>query len=210
MALSIARARNGLHSMAPLLLDIELLDVYLLNNTDIRIRLELANKDWILSTHLSGATLNLKVTIAKLWLDRIISPTVALESLNNSLISKPMTYTYNRSIYKMYVLLSNQPALLKVLNFSQTIPNSMAMVIVDMDAMNTSFDRSGLYFHHGYLNNVQITINGSTIYNVHGRFPHKHILFHAGSVVCAYLSSWMKSLMVQFHSEKSGNLRSNK
>ena len=41
---------NGVHLCFPLLLDISSIDMYLLDDVDVRIRLELANQDWIIKS----------------------------------------------------------------------------------------------------------------------------------------------------------------
>lgn len=85
---------------------------------------------------------------------------------------KTMQYTYNRTLYKTYVLGANQTSLVAELPFSQIIPQNLMMAIVDMNSMQGTFNKNGLYFTHADLSHVHITINGSTIYNIPSSFPH--------------------------------------
>ena len=163
---------HGLSMTAPLLLDISSLDAYLLDSVDVRIRLELANKSWILNTHQAGDGFRFKLNAAKLWVDRVTPHSTALESLNQSLAMKTMQYTYNRTLYKTYVLGANQTSLVAELPFAQIIPQNLMMAIVDMNSMQGTFNKNGLYFTHADLSHVHITINGSTVYNIPSAFPH--------------------------------------
>lgn len=163
---------NGLSVTAPLLLDIASLDSYLLDGTDVRIRLELADKAWFLNTHQDGNAFKFILDAAKLWVDRVVPQPSALESLNLSLTSQVIQYTYNRTLYKTCVLSPNQTNLLVELPFAQIIPQNLFMLIVDMESMSGNYNKNGLYFNHADLSHVHISINGSTVYNIHSEFPH--------------------------------------
>lgn len=163
---------HGLSLTAPLFLDIASLDAYLLDSTDLRIRLELANNSWIMNTHQAGTNLKFKINSMKLWVDRVVPRTEALNSLNQALTMKALQYTYNRTLYKTYVLGVNQTTLVAELPFAQIIPQNLIMAIVDMESLNGAYNRNGLYFTHADLSHVHITINGSTVYNIRSEFPH--------------------------------------
>lgn len=163
---------HGLSMTAPLLLDIASLDAYLLDSTDVRIRLELASKSWILNTSQDGDLFKFALESVKLWVDRVVPHASALSSLNTSLVSKSLQYTYNRTLYKTYVLGINQTSLLAELPFAQIIPQNLIMVMVDMDNMSGSYNKNGLYFTHADLSHAHISINGSTVYNIRSQFPH--------------------------------------
>ncbi|XP_042855398.1 uncharacterized protein LOC122242213 [Penaeus japonicus] len=170
----------GVSLTGPLLLDLASLDAYLLDGTDVRIRLEMANKAWVMNTHLDGQNYKIKIDSVRLLIDRVIPHASAIASMNNSLLTAPMQYTYNRTLYKTYILGSNQTNLLVELPFSQIIPQNLYMAIVDMNSMNGAYDRNGLYFQHADLSNTHITINGSTVYNIHSDFPnHTSSLYYA-------------------------------
>ena len=163
---------QGISMTAPLLLDISSLDAYLLDSTDVRIRLELANNSWIMNTHQPGVNLKFKIDSIKLWVDRVVPRLEALNSLNQALSMKALQYTYNRTLYKTYVLGVNQTSLVAELPFTQIIPQNLTMCIVDMASLNGEYSRNGLYFTHADLSHVHITINGSTVYNIRSEFPH--------------------------------------
>ena len=170
----IKKCKNTISLTAPLFLDLATLDAYLLDRTDVRIRLELANKSWILNTDQDGTTYKIKINSARMWIDRVIPHATALQSLNKSLTLKPMQYTYNRTLYKTYVLGANQTSLVIELPYAQIIPQTMCMAIVDMESFSGKYARNGLYFNHSDLSQVHISINGSTVYNLHSQFPDKY------------------------------------
>lgn len=163
---------HGLSMTAPLLCDVSSLDAYLLDSVDVRLRLELANKSWIINSHQSADNFRFKLDSAKLWVDRVTPHSTALESLNHSMMIKPLQYTYNRSLYKTFILPANQTSLIGELPFAQIIPQNLTMCIVDMEGLQGSCARNGLFFQHANLSEVLITINGSTVYNIHSSFPH--------------------------------------
>ena len=173
---------GSLSMTAPLFLDITSIDSYILDKVDIRLRLELANKNWIINTDQDGSKFSLKIKKAKLWIDRVIPYEAALTSLYNSLMLKPVEYTYNRTLYKTHVLGLGQSSLICELPFSQIIPNNVIMCIVSMDAFNGHFKRNPLYLSHGDLSHVNITINGSIIYNLNMDFPNKYSTFYYTSI----------------------------
>lgn len=163
---------KGLTMMGPLYCDLASLDSYLLDNINIRIRLELANKAWIINTDQDGDAFRFKLESARMWVDRVIPQTAAMQSLNESLMTRSLNYTFTRSLYKTYVLPANQTTLIAELPFSQIIPQNLMMAFVSMSNMQGRYDTNPLYFHHANLSHVHITINGSTVYNIRSDFPH--------------------------------------
>ena len=73
---------DGLYLCFPLLLNISTIDMYLLDNTDIRIRLELANQDGVIKSHERIPDITVNITKAKLWIDRVTPHHNALLALN--------------------------------------------------------------------------------------------------------------------------------
>ena len=59
-----------------------------------------------------------KLEMAKLCVDCIVPHPPALESLNQALGLTPLQYTFNRSLYKRYVLVANQTTLLAKLLYN--------------------------------------------------------------------------------------------
>ena len=55
----------------PLLLDTSTMDMYLLDGVDVRIRLELANQDWIIKSSKQNPQLAINISKAKLWVDKV-------------------------------------------------------------------------------------------------------------------------------------------
>ena len=60
------------------------------------------------------------------------------------------------------------------LPFSQIIPSNITMCIISMTAFNGDYARNGIYFSHANLAHVDITVNGSSAYNLHSEFPHNY------------------------------------
>ena len=162
----IKKCKKVISLTAPLFLDLTTLDAYLLDRTDVRIRLEIANKSWVLNTHQDGTAYKIKIDSARMWVDRVIPHTAALQSLEKSLTLRPMQYTYNRTLYKTYVLGANQTSLVIELPYAQIIPQTMFMAVVDMESFSGDYTRNGLYFNHSDLSHVHISVNGSSVYNL--------------------------------------------
>ena len=89
--------RDGIDICFPLLLDIASIDMYLLDGVDIRIRLEMANNNWIIKSD-TQHNIHMRVGKAKLWLDRVTPHYNALLALNKGLSIKPMEYIFYQNI----------------------------------------------------------------------------------------------------------------
>ena len=92
--------KNGLQLVAPLFLDIASLDQFMLDSVSLRMRLELASHEFVLNTHLKDKGYKYKINSARLFCDRVIPYTSALESVNKSLINESIDYAYKKTIYK--------------------------------------------------------------------------------------------------------------
>ena len=165
---------NGVDLCFPLLTDASTLDMYLLDSVDVRIRLELANNDWLIKSDGDVSTVSLKMNKAKLWIDRVTPHYNALSALNQSLSVKPVEYIFHKTLHKTYVVGSGENSIMIDQPFAMVVPEKLTMVIVDMNAYSGTTTRNGLYFDHGNLNNVHITLNGSTVYNINTDFPHSY------------------------------------
>lgn len=161
---------HGINICFPLLLDLCSLDMYLLDSVDVRIRLEMGDNSWIMNTN-DGAGIKLDVQMAKLWLDRVTPHYNSILALNDALISNPIQYIFNKTLYKTYVIGSYQNSILIEQPFGNCIPEKMAMMLVDMRNFSGDYTRNPLFLSHCNLSNIHITINGSTIYNVNCEFP---------------------------------------
>ena len=48
------------------------MNMYLLDGVDVRIRLELANQDWIIKSSKQNPQLAINISKAKLWVDKVM------------------------------------------------------------------------------------------------------------------------------------------
>ena len=163
---------RGLHLCFPLLLDLSSLDMYLLDSIDVRIRLEMANNSWITNTDANGENNKVSVEMAKLWLDRVTPHYNSILALNDALTSNPIQYIFNKTLHKTYVIGAYQNSIMIDQPFGNCIPEKMAVMLVDMRNFSGDYTRNPLFLKHCNLNNIHITINGSTIYNINCEFPH--------------------------------------
>lgn len=163
--------RNGVHICFPLLLDLASIDMYLLDSVNVRIRLEMANNNWIMNTHTNGDANSFSIESVKLWVDRVTPHHNAMLALNKSLMISPVQYVFNKTLYKTYVIGTNQDSIMIDQPFGSCIPEKLTMMMVDMRNFSGNFDRNPLYFSNCDLTNIHISINGSTIYNIYSSFP---------------------------------------
>ena len=90
----------------PLLLDISSIDLYLLDHVHIRIRLELANQDWIIKSSKKIPEFGINISKAKLWIDRVTPHHNDMLALNHAMNTKPIVLsTYLIKHYLKYLLL---------------------------------------------------------------------------------------------------------
>ena len=161
---------DGVYIYFPLMLDVSTLDMYLLDGIDIRVRLELANNDWIINTNLGTDSIRLNVTKAKLWIDRVTPQYNAMNALNHALITKPLEYVFKKTLYKSFVIGTGESTIMIDQPFTNCIPDKLTMVIVDMNTMSGHRNHNPLYFNHCNIGNIHITINGTSIYNINSDF----------------------------------------
>ena len=69
----------------PLLLDTSTMDMCLLDGVDVRIRLELANQDWIIKSSKQNPQLAINISKAKLWVDKVTPHHNAMTALNHAM-----------------------------------------------------------------------------------------------------------------------------
>ena len=164
--------QRGIDVCFPLLFDSATLDMYLLDGVDLRIRLEMANNNWIMCSNEDIGEVSLNIVKAKLWLDRVIPHYNAMTALNEALSVKPIEYVFQKTLHKTYVIGNNENSIMIDQPFGMVIPEKMHMIIVNMDAFSGGPSSNGLYFEHANLENCHLTVNGNTLYNINTSFPH--------------------------------------
>ena len=165
---------NGVTTCFPLLLDMSTLDMYLLDNVDVRLRLEISNNSWLIKsdTDISGTSLN--INKAKLWVDRVTPHYNALTALNHSLSMKPVEYIFQKQLHKTYVVGAGESSIMIDQPFGMCVPEKMDMFILDMAAFSGASSQNGLYFDHASITNIHVTVNGGSIYNINTSFPNNY------------------------------------
>ena len=154
----------------PLLLDISTMDMYLLDGVDVRIRLELANQDWIIKSSKQNPQLAINISKAKLWVDKVTPHHNAMTALNHAMNTKPVEYIFNKTLFKTFVIGNGESSIMIDQPFGNCIPEKLTMLLVDMRSMAGDPTLNPLYFKHCDLANTHVTINGSTIYNINTDF----------------------------------------
>lgn len=138
--------KSLMHLTGPLLFDMSETDAYLLDNVDVRIRLELASPSVII---LSPDKKKYKYTIemCKLMVKKIIPVPSALLSLNQSLENnKYIEYLFDRPIHRMIVFPKDQ-AMLNIENpFNGVIPHKIIVFIIDQDAINGAYEKIRIFY----------------------------------------------------------------
>ena len=162
---------DGIDICFPLLFDSSTLDMYLLDSVDLRIRLEMANNNWIINSNVDISNISLNIVKAKLWVDRVIPHYNSMLALNEALTVKPIEYVFQKTLHKTYVVGTGENSIMIDRPFGMVIPEKMHVIIVNMNAFSGRASMNGLYFEHGNLENFHLTVNGNTLYNVNTNFP---------------------------------------
>lgn len=164
---------HGFHFMAPLLLDIASMDMYLLDNVSMRIRLEFASDKFVINAEPEASSSNPKVEIetCKLHLTTLKPRDSAREALNKSLLRSPLSYIFNKTLYKTYVMASNQTQLSIDMPWGSTIPEKLALFMVDMKAYAGNYSENPLHFGHNHLSKLSVIVNNNSVYNISTSFP---------------------------------------
>ena len=159
--------RDGLDICFPLMLDITTLDMYLLDNVDLRIRLELADHSWYMA-YCGQFHIDAQIQKAVLWVDRVIPHFNAMKALSDSIQKKPIQYIFNKSLIKTYVIGSNENNIILDQPFNNVIPEKLSMCFIDNVSFNGNLSRNPLHFPTLNVSCITISINGNTVYNLKG------------------------------------------
>ena len=164
----------------PLLLDLSSIDMYLLDGVDVRIRLEMANQDWIVKSSKQNPGIGLNITKAKLWIDRVTPH-------HNAMDTKPLKHVFDKTLFKTFVIGTGENSIMIDQPFGNCIPEKLTMVMVDMKSMAGDPTLNPLHFKHCNLSNVLLTINGSSIYNITTYFDsgnYSHLFYETQKSIC--------------------------
>lgn len=173
---------NEVNTCFPLMLDVSSFHEYILDSVECRLRLELHSPAWAIMTPLSGKTYKYNINSIKLWIDKVIPYTNALIALNSSMRvnSQGCEYLFKKTLFKSYILASNQTQLIADNPWGQVIPDKIFIIIVDMKTYDGGYNFNPLYFQHEDLNHFGVTINSEMILNIDCKFPtHASRLYYA-------------------------------
>jgi hypothetical protein len=168
-----AAVRDTVHMMGPLNFDISACNTYMLDNVDIRIRLELARPSVVLLT--SGDEHYIyQVDVCKLWVKKIVPIPGAMLALNRSLAlaNNTIEYMFDRPIVKNIIFPANQTSLSIDSPFNGIIPHRIIVFMIDQRAFDGDYKRNPNYFLHNNISDLTLTINGNCLSNVKVKFPH--------------------------------------
>ena len=169
----VNRCRTGLHLVGSLFVDIATVDQYLLDDINVKVKLEMNSNNWIINSNAAQPAISIALNDCNLLIDRITPRSNALLALHQTL-NKPNTtidYLFNKTLHRTYSLAPNQTTINLDRPFGSVIPEKLFIVFCDMNSFNGSFTKNGIYFHHEYLQKLQCTINGSSVYDMSANFP---------------------------------------
>ena len=96
--------------------------MYWLDGVDVRIRLEIANQDWIVKSSTLVPGIGLNITKAKLWIDRVTPHHNAILALNQAMATKPLEYIFDKTPFKTFVIGSGELRIMIDQPFGNCIP----------------------------------------------------------------------------------------
>ena len=179
---------NGVHVRVPLIFDITKVNSYLLDGVEMVLRLSLHDPSmvFITSQHNANAVNGNKkysFSLSDISLNiKRIKPTInALNAFNstllrNSNIIQNINYPFTSHLTKQYHIPSGVNNYIIDLPFSNKIPEKIYIIFQKYSTYNTrDYKTNGLYLDNLNLNNILITINSATIYNIDCDFSTKNV-----------------------------------
>ena len=112
------------------------IDMCLLDGVDVRIRLELANQDWVVKSSAAVPGIGLNITKAKLWIDIVTPHHNAMTALSQAMTTKPLEYIFDKTLYKTFGVGTGESSIIVDQPFANCIPEKQTMVLVDMSSMS--------------------------------------------------------------------------
>lgn len=166
------RCKDVVQTVAPLRLDIANSNCFLMDNVEIRIRLDLQPANYIILTD-AAQQFKYEVLLSKLHVEKVIPSTEAVIGLNTSLITtnSKIEYIFERPVMKNYILSAGQNSFIQDNIFSGYVPSRMIIFFGSQNAMKGIYKRNPLYFYHRYANSIRIDINGQLHSVSEGTFP---------------------------------------
>ena len=174
---------KGLYLHGPLLSDLNSITDYLLDGVDLIIRLSMPDNPFIFFTNQQNPTSNengkkYSFNLSNISLNVLrVKPTenaysAMLKSLNGTGNYLPtLDYVFMSKVPKTYHIPNGVTEFNVDLPYSQTIPEKVFICFQTYDNFNTrDYKFNGLYLNHLNLSQININVNGSTLYNVKSNF----------------------------------------
>ena len=157
-----SESRSVIHSITNLNLDVGKSDFYLINDVEIRLRIDLASPNVLINSSSAGP-FSYRLNLAKLWVQKIIPQPSALVSLNKGLISgnRSVEYLFSRPIVKNFILPSLHTAITLENIFNGLIPQQIILFCIAQTAVTGKLNRNSSYLPHANLSQALLEVNGN-------------------------------------------------
>ena len=169
---------TGIHTIVPL--DIEIADsgFYLLNGVDMRIRLDLASNAVVLGTD-TDEQFKYKITMAKLWMKKVIPHASALMSLSKNLTfdNSYIEYLFNRPLIKNTIITQGTSNIVLDNIFNGIIPQQVIVFLTSQDAFNGNYKKNSGYLEDCNINSLRLEIDGNINSSIIGGIPSQSARF---------------------------------
>ena len=181
----ISEVKRGLHLMVPVNLNISSSDFYLLDNVELRIRLDLNPSSYVLLTDQADQTYSYKIKLAKLYVEKIIPHPSALVSLNKTMLTKNINieYVVDTPIIKTCVFPTGYTSLTLDNTFNGSIPNKLYLFFISQAALNGDYTRNPTFLQNCNLSSVRVDVNGNVQSQLTGSFPNNVTQYFIKSLI---------------------------
>jgi len=180
-------AQGVIHMMGKLNLDISTADSYLLDNVEIRIRLELGRACLVLLAATNNEAYTYRIDMCKLWTRKVVPSPGAILSLNRSMNESgdSVSYLFDRPLVKTIIFPAGQRNLTVDNPFNDIVPHKLMVFSIDQASSNGVYNRNANYFDHGSLSDLSLELNGNCLSKVKANFPGEcaQALFHTTSAL---------------------------
>jgi len=178
----ISGTRDVLHCMGPLNFDMSGCDSYLLDNVNVRIRLELANASVVLLSP-DDAIYKYRIDLCKLWCKKVEPNPSAMIALNKTLsMGNSIEYMFDRPLVKTVVFPNNHNSMAIDSPFNGIVPHRVMVFIIDQESANGRYNRNPNYLQNAAITNIKLELNGNTISNMKCEFPNGIAQAYASSI----------------------------
>lgn len=180
----VESCRKVIHTMSPLRLDISSAETFLLDNVELRIRLDLQPNAFCFLTH-QDIRYQYKIEMAKLHVETIIAESNALLSLNQRMLSDgtSVEYIIDRPAIKTQILMNGSSGISVDDVFTGLIPSKLYVFMIAQDSLRGSYSRNPLHLAHCDLKNIRLDINGNSYSYLTGEFPDQSTHFFINSLL---------------------------